>query len=610
MFLDIYNNAGARYIRISESYRIEKDGVRVARKRQIKSIGPVSKFDDGKPEFEKRLKDSFKACDPIIPELKPYCAKQPPKEIYHLSVHSGTDECIGHPKLFASCLLDKLMEEVGLCQFVGTYKNYDMLNYDVLGFLKLAVYGKILNPDSKIATVKQNNDYYSPIIKENSYEYNVYDMLDFVYHHKEAIFHRIDANMQKKFGRTTNRIYYDVTNFFFETEKQDRITDEKGDTVLTGLRQNGVCKEERSLPIVQMGLLMDEQGYPISIETFPGNTLDHQTLIKSFESSPVSGGTSRYIFVSDKGIGCGGNPKYAVAGGNGFIVSKSIRKCTKEEKEWILNEDGYLYNGGKDFKLKSRTYPVIYKLNSGTELKGSEKQVVYWSRKFYEKEYTEKKSFYDFVQKLMESPETFRITKVEAGLIGRYTKKSLVNVKSGEIVNTKDLKAMLDVDKITAEMKLLGYYSIVTSETQMSDEAVIDTYHNLVRIEDEFRVMKSALETRPIYVRTPEHITAHLVLCTIALLFIRIIQNKIKDNGFIDTNSSYGLSADRIIKALNRWTVEKLADEYYRFNDLTDNDLKLILDAFDIDIPLKLYRIGDLKHIKQTIEDFQCSANL
>ena len=502
------------------------------------------------------------------------------------------------------------MDEIDLRQFVGTYKNYDKLNYDVLGFMKLAIYGRLLNPDSKIATVKQNDDYYSPIIDKNSYDYNIYDMLDFVYKHKNAIFNRIDANMRKKFGRTTGRIFYDVTNFFFETDKQDRYTDENGNEVLTGLRQNGVCKEERSLPIVQMGLLMDEQGYPVSIETFNGNTLDHQTLIRSFESSPVSDSSSRYIFVSDKGIGCGGNPKYAVSGGNGFIVSKSTRKCTKAEKEWIMDDKGYVFEDNGNFKVKSRTYPVTYKYENGLELKGSEKQVVYWSRKFYEKEYSEKKSFYDFIQKLIDSPDTYRITKVEAGIIGKYIKNDLTDTSTGELINVKRLKAMLDFEKINQEMKMLGYYSIVTSETQMTDEEIIDIYHNLVRIEDEFRVMKSTLETRPVYVRTPEHITAHLTLCTISLLLLRIIQTKIKEVKGAGSENSFGLSADRIRNALNHWTVERLADEYYRFNDLDNDDLKLILDAFGIDIPLKIYRLGELKHIKQTMESFQGSANL
>lgn len=417
-------------------------------------------------------------------------------------------------------------------------------------------------------------------------------MLDFVNKHKSAIFSRIDLNMRRSYNRTTNKIFYDVTNFFFDIDSADKYDDENGDTVYTGLRQFGVSKEERKLPIVQMGLLMDEQGYPISIETFKGNTLDHQTLIPSFESSAKQVKNSRYIFVGDKGVGRGATLKYAVQNGNGYIVSKSVRCSSKEEKAWIL-EDNYEHIS-KDFKIKSRTYIKKYTLDDGTILKSSEKEVTYWSKKFYDKEYAEKKKFYDFVKKLIETPNNFKITKIEAGMLGRYVKKELLNEKTGEIIDSKKLKAIIDLEKLKNEFNLLGYYSIVTSETEMPNKDIIDTYHNLVEIEDEFRVMKMSLNTRPLYVRKPEHITAYLTICTIALLFIRIIQNRLKTKG--ET-----LSAERICEALNKWQVEKLADEYYRFNNLKDDDLTAILEAFGVEIPEKLYRMGELKHIKQTI---------
>ena len=592
MFLDIYTRYGKRYIRVSEGYRVMKDGKSVTRKRIVKSLGPVSRYDDGKPDFEQRLRDSFNACTPLISVLEPYVKKEAPKEVYHLTIHADTDECIGEPKLFAACIFDKILDNIGLRSFVGTFKNYDKINFDVLGFLKLAIYGRILNPASEFATVKQNDDYYIPILSGNFYEYNIYDMLDFINKHKTAIFNRIDLNMRRSYGRTTNKIFYDVTNFFFDIDYADKYENDDSETVYTGLRQYGVCKEERKLPIVQMGLLMDEQGYPISIETFKGNTLDHQTLIPAFENSTDNVKNSRYIFVSDKGIGKGGTLKYAIENGNGYIVSKSVRGSTNEEKAWMLEDNYETVND--NFKIKSRTYVKKFTLDNGTVLKSSEKQVTYWSKKFYDKEYAEKKNFYDFIKKLIEEPESFKITKIEAGMLGRYIKKDLLNEKTGEIINSKQLKAIVDMEKIKNEFNLLGYYSIITSETEMSNEEIIDTYHNLIDIEDEFRVMKMSLNTRPMYVRSPEHITAHLTICTIALLFIRIIQNQLKKTG-------NNLSADRIRKALNLWQVEKIADEYYRFNNLNNSDLKMILDAFGINIPHNLYKIGELKHIKQTI---------
>ena len=130
----------------------------------------------------------------------------------------------------------------------------------------------------------------------------------------------------------------------------------------------------------------------------------------------------------------------------------------------------------------------------------------------------------------------------------------------------------------------------------MDENEIIDTYHNLVDIEDQFRVMKSTLETRPLYVRTDEHRIAHLTLCTIALILLRLIQRAIT-NKFNNT-----LSADRIQIALNKWKVEKLADEHYRFNDIDDKDLKLIFDSFDIKLPVKLYKPIDFRLLKNNIK--------
>lgn len=599
MFLDIFNNNEKMYIRISESYRVYSEEKKkfVNRKRTIKNIGPVSKFDDGKENFIERLRASFNAGTPIIKELEPYVSKDIKKEIYNIQIHEGTEECIGHPKLFSNLLLDKLMEEIGLTQYINVYKTYDKITYDVLGFIKLLIYGRLLNPASKIATVNQNDDYYNKIIDDGSYKYNVFDSLDFIYKHKNAFFNRIDQTLRKKVGRTTNIIYYDVTNFFIFTEDKGYECDDEGTKIYHSIATNGVCKEERKLPIVQMGLLMDEQGIPISIEVFPGNTLDHLTMQKSFNNSVdfIKDKNNRYIFVSDKGIGRGGNPKFSIENGNGYLVSKSVRGSTKAEKKWIISDEDFVYNTD-DFKIKTKTYTKTYTLENGTELKSSEKIVSYWSKKFYTREYEEQKSFYDTLKQIIENPESFPSNRLNNSKIKKYLKKQVLNDETGEIIDSENLKAIIDIDKVNEELSLLGWYSIITSETNMDENEIIETYHNLVDIEDQFRVMKSTLETRPLYVRTDEHRIAHLTLCTIALILLRLIQRAIT-NKFNDT-----LSADRIQVALNKWKVEKLADEHYRFNDIDDKDLKLILDSFDIKLPVKLYKPIDFRMLKNNIK--------
>lgn len=179
--------------------------------------------------------------------------------------------------------------------------------------------------------------------------------------------------------------------------------------------------------------------------------------------------------------------------------------------------------------------------------------------------------------------------------------KDYVNIKTGEAVNSSDIRGFVDFDKVVEYRKSLGYYQIVTSELTMDPQTVIDKYHGLTQIEDQFRIMKGDLETRPLYVRTPEHIDAHLLTCMISLILIRIIQKKIRDLGENKREDAYwnvGMSAERIQRALNKWKVDKLPDDLYRFMDIDDPDLALILKAFSIEIPPKLYRKTDLKSIK------------
>ena len=184
-------------------------------------------------------------------------------------------------------------------------------------------------------------------------------------------------------------------------------------------------------------------------------------------------------------------------------------------------------------------------------------------------------------------------------------KKDYVNIKTGEAVSSSDIKGFIDFDKVAEYIKSMGYYQIVTSELTMKDQDVIDKYHGLTQIEEQFRVMKGDLETRPIYVRTPEHVDAHLLICMIALVMIRIIQKRIRDNSEPkeekDVYWNVGMSGKRIQEALNKWKVDTLPDDLYRFMDVDDPDLALILKVFHINIPAKLYRRAELKSIKTGI---------
>ena len=190
---------------------------------------------------------------------------------------AGNPHWLGENKLYAQCLIDRILEELGLNAAINSYKGFSKIKYDILGLFRLMVYGRILNPASKAETFRQNDDYYEPVVKSD-YLYNIYDALDFIHVHKKQLITRLNTKLIQHTGRKNSIIYYDVTNFFFETDEPDEDIENDDGTVIKGTRKNGVCKEERKLPIVQTGLFMDENGIPISIEIFPGNTLDHLTV--------------------------------------------------------------------------------------------------------------------------------------------------------------------------------------------------------------------------------------------------------------------------------------------------------------------------------------------
>lgn len=608
MYVECFTNNGKPYLRLVQSVRVtNKDGYKVSQKKVVYNIGPLDRFDDGQPDYVDRLKKSFKAGSPLIPALEPYCTQEKPAEDYHFSIREGSPDCFGHPRLFSHMLLERIMEELGLHFFFSTYKGFTKLQYDVYGFAKLLIFGRLLSPASKCATVRQNQDYYEPLLADFNPD-NVYDTLDFIAANKDKLIRRMNTNLMKKAGRSPQVIYYDVTNFYYETEEpDDDLLDDDGNVLEKGLRKMGVCKEERKLPIVQMGLFMDDNGIPIALETFPGNTLDHLTLRPALKKNIDGLDLSRFILIADRGICNYMNLLHVTDAGNGYIVSKSLLKSTKKEQEWTYSDEGYI-STSEDFKYKSRIMKRTVKDENGTSRTLEEKVVVYWSRKFQARSERENKKFLDFLKKLEESPENFRITAFQSKSLKKFFKKDCVNKKTGEIIDSSDIKALVDFGKVAEYRKSMGYYQIVTSELTMEPLEVIEKYHGLTQIEDQFRVMKGDLETRPLYVRTPEHVEAHLLICMIALILLRIIQKRITQSGLVrlDEESYWntGLNGARIQAALNRWKVDLLPDDLYRFMDVDDPDLKLILDAFGIKIPARLYRRAELKSLKTDIKIF------
>ena len=551
---------------------------------------------------------------PLIKELKPFVGAAPRKSV-SLTFEDGDEKNLGDPKRMASVILDPVFAALGLDELFASIKFASKIRYDLVGIVRLLAYGRLLDPASKLATVGQNELWHSPIVGD-AYDGCVYDALDVISENSAKIVRRMDTCIRRGAGRNTKAVFYDVTNFFFETPWPDAdVLDDKGDVVAKGLRKLGVSKENRKQPVVQLGLFMDDNGIPISFGMFPGNTLDHHTLRPAMKKSVDMLGMGRYILVADRGMYSGANMLHVVDAGNGYVVAKSLRKSAGDEVAWALNPKGYASTSA-DFRYKSRTMTrkveVVIKDKKGSEKKAEreirEKVVVYWSRAFYERERREHESFLGFIEKLKANPNGFRITAAQPKSLRRFIRGDVIDKKTGKVLDGSKLVAMIDDRKLEEFTALMGYYQIATSELDMPDREVIEKYHGLTQIEDQFREMKGTLETRPMFVRTEAHIHAHLMVCFIALTMLRLIQRKTRralgPEFGKDLDWTYGIPGARLVKALADWQVDEMPQGYLRMLNVKGDDISTVLRAYGIEIQPRLYTKGDIRELKSGVQTF------
>ena len=607
MHIEKYKANGREYLRLVAGKRMkDRNGRAIIGKRVVASLGPLSKHDDGKPDYLARLRASFSAGTPLIKDLGPYVGESP-KATVRVVFEEGDAKCLGEPKRMAATILDPVFNALGLDEFFASVKFASKIRYDLTGIVRLLTYGRLLDPASKSATMEQNGRYYRPLVSSSNDD-NVYDALDVIQRNARKIIRRMNTCVTRGTGRSSKVVFYDVTNFFFEIPRPDPDTmDEAGAVVERGLRKMGVSKENRKQPVVQLGLFLDDGGIPISFGMFPGNTLDHHTLRPAMAETVESLGLKRFVLVADRGMYSGANMGHVTEAGNGYIVAKSLRKSTKDEIAWAIGDEGYDFSD-ENFRCKSRVVTRTVTLADGTKRKYREKVVVYWSRAFYERERHENASFLAFVEKLKANPGGFRITAAQSQSLRRFLRTDVLDRKTGNVLDGTKLAAMIDDEKLSAFNDLFGYYQIVTSELDMPEREVIDKYHGLTQIEDQFREMKSTLETRPVYVRTREHVEAHLMVCFIALTMMRLIQRKTKaalgPGGGEGLDWTYGLPGARLAKALADWQVSELPGDYYQMLNASGGDIREIFKAFGIDVPAKLYTPGEVRGMKSKIDPF------
>ena len=604
------------YLRLVESRRmLSGNGKPISGKRLVLGLGPLSRHDDGKPGYLDRLRQSFREGRPLIDALKPYVGDAP-REEWNIRFRAGDDSCDGETKRLAACVLDPVFSALGLDQLLASVKHASKIRYDLQGLVRLLVYGRILEPASKWATMEQNKSYHEPPVSSPNPD-NVYDALTVVDENAGKIFRRMNTCIKRGIGRNPSLVFYDVTNFYFEIAEADEdVLDEAGNVAVKGLRKFGVSKENRKQPIVQIGLFMDDNGIPVSFEMFPGNTLDHHTLKPAMERTVDGFGLGRFVLVADRGMYSAPNMCHVTDAGNGYIVSKSLRKSTAATRRWAVSPEGYEAVSDK-FRRKSRIIErevtVVKKDKDGKETRErrrfKEKEVVYWSEAFYRREMHEHKSFLDFVERLRANPAGFRASAAQSKNLKKFLKDEYLNRKTNEVVDGRKLVAMIDDGKLNAFTELMGYYMIATSELDAPDQEVIDMYHGLTQIEDQFREMKGTLEARPVFVNTPEHIHAHLLVCFVALTMMRLIQRKIaiaepKSDAGGDLKWTYGMSGERLSAALRDWQVLRHPGDLYQMVNSSGEDIRRILSALGVDVGKRIYTKGGIAALKSSVKVF------
>lgn len=473
---------------------------------------------------------------------------------------------------FGYAALSKIYHELGIHTFlVNRQRNLD-IDYSLNNIVKLLVFSRLLNPASKKKTYEERGRYF-----ENT-DFSLDDMyrsLSLINRYKDDLQLWIHRRICERYGRNTELVYYDVTNYYFEIDESDE------------LRKKGVSKEHRPDPIVQMGLFMDTMGLPISYRLFPGNEPDKTTLVPMLAELTREFNLGRVIVVADKGLNTARNIYYNTHGlGNGYVLSQTVRGAHKELKDFVLNEDGYVWHG-QDFKIKSRLYPrQITITDSNGKLKKiriDEKQVVFYSRDYDKRAKAEREPAIMKALDLVRDPSKYN--KVTSYGAAKYVRNLIFDKVSGEIITSKQ-KPVFDTAKLREEEKFDGYYAIVTSEWKKADEEIIDIYRGLWRIEESFKVTKSDLEARPVYLSRRDHIEAHFLICFIALVIARLLQCRIGDK----------YSVARIMESLNRVSCAHMKENYYLF-DYTDEVTDAIGAAVGVDFSKKFMRLKDIKNI-------------
>jgi transposase len=544
----VKNRDGNTYVYLVEGYRMAGK----VHKRRLKAFGTLEKLEANEPGAFERLKREAKAG--TLVEI--------PDKI--ITGSFDTNEKIGEDiQGYGWKILDDLFNGLEIPQFIKSHPA-SKSKADLTKILKLLTYQRILNPKSKLGTLQSQKQLFGDWnIDENA----IYRSLSSLNKIKDDLQLYLHHQITQKVGREATLVFYDVTNYYFECDLNDPDQmDEQGKVQEKGFRHRGPSKEHRPNPIVQLGLFMDSNGIPICYRLFRGNLTDPVTYLPAIEQVKKQFGLERLIVVADKAMNSKHNVSETYKNGDGWLFSqkhRGKRGASKELQAYLLDPRDWQYNASLTFAQKSMIHTRL--LNNGQKVQ--EKVLVTWDKHYADREQIRRDGAIDYAKQLTNA-ELFRQTAKKGGK--KYLELSSLDPKTGELQPFAPF-IHLDQEQIDFDAQFDGMNVFVTSECEMTDEAMLTYYHELSHIEDCFRITKSELQSRPVYVWKKEHIEGHFLTCYLSLVLIRLLEYF----------THHELSAKRIVDALNSATCTKLVQGYYHVQ--ASDDLKKIQKLLNMD---------------------------
>lgn len=446
-------------------------------------------------------------------------------------------------KLLGYFPLKNLNDSLGCKKYIDLMQTATHFRFNIFDMMSDLIYARVVHPCSKLKT------YWEVIPKlfgKHAFSLDqIYSGLEYIGSEYEKIIEIFNHQVALKYPFDTSHSYFDCTNFYFEIDKEDHF------------RLKGPSKENKKEPIVGMGLLLDANQIPIGMKMYPGNESEKPVIREIIDDlkqrSHISG---RTIQVADKGLNCFNNILHALKAGDGYIFSKSVKTLSETEKTWVLLENDYVDVKNKKGEVLYRIKECVddfsysYTDNAGHRktLKLTEKRIVTFNPKLAEKQIYE-------INRQVEKAKNLRACEAKKSEYGDSSK--YVTFISTDKKGTKTagkVKVEINEKAIENAKKLAGYNMIITSEIHMSASEIYASYHNLWRIEESFRIMKSQLDARPAYMQKQETITGHFLICYLAVLLTRLLQiHVLKDE--------YG--TEEIFDFIHDFRVAKISDRKY-----------------------------------------------